>query len=79
MSEKQHGEASDEFGLYPRMISELYQGKLPVLIPMVPGEKVFWAVYDVPEQSVLVCGDGPEREDCITAIVKMTAEVAWQP
>lgn len=59
---------------YAKIIHELYQGHLPVLIPI--RGKVFWAIYDPPEDSRLYTDEQLDRETHITRLTVQTGVAA---
>jgi hypothetical protein len=52
---------------YAKLVHELYQGHLPVIVPTEKG--TFWAIFDPHEESRLYTDTQVEREEHITRII----------
>lgn len=61
---------------YAKLVHELYQGHLPVVIPL--GGRIFWAIYDPPKDSRLYTDSQLDRETHITRLTVQTGLAACQ-
>lgn len=62
--------------IYPRLVHELYQGRLPVVVPL-GNETLFWAIFEPPKTSRLWTDGQFDRETHITRIVAQVGDAAW--
>lgn len=61
---------------YAKLVHELYQGHLPVIVPTEKG--TFWAIFDPQEESRLYTDTEREREEHITRIIVQVGVAACQ-